>query len=174
MKLVVGISGASGVSLAQKFITKLPKNIEVHIIQSEHSEIVFEKEEHLHFHKNSNIAASIASGSFGVDAMIILPCSTNTLAKIAVGINDNLLTRSASVMLKEQKKLLLAVREMPLSSIVLENMTKLSQLGVIIAPPIIGYYSEQQTLEDMENFLIGKWFDLLGIENELFKRWDGK
>lgn len=173
MKLVVGISGASGVSLAKKFIAKLPKNIELHIIQTEHSALVFEKEEHINFHENSNIGASIASGSFGVDAMIILPCSTNTLAKIAVGISDNLLTRAASVMLKERKKLILAVREMPLSTIALENMTKLSLNGVIIAPPILGYYSNQKTLEEMEDFLIGKWFDLLDIEHNLYKRWEG-
>ena len=74
-------------------------------------------------------------------------------------------------MLKEKRDIILAPREMPLNSIALENMLKLSNLGVIIAPPVLGYYSSQQTLEEMENFLIGKWFDLLKIENNLFKRW---
>jgi len=172
MKLIVAISGASGVMLSTKFISYLPKEIEVHIIMSEHSKIVFEKEHNIIIHDNTNIAAPIASGSFKADAMIILPCSTNTLAKISVGIGDNLITRAASVMLKEHKKLILAIREMPLSTIALENMHKLSNLNVIIAPPILGYYSKQNTLEQMEDFLIGKWFDLLNIEHTLFKRWE--
>jgi 4-hydroxy-3-polyprenylbenzoate decarboxylase len=74
-------------------------------------------------------------------------------------------------MIKEQKKLILAPREMPFSAIALENMHKLASLGVIIAPPVVAYYSKQQTLQDMENFIVGKWFDLLGIENNLYKRW---
>jgi 4-hydroxy-3-polyprenylbenzoate decarboxylase len=172
VKLIVGISGASGVRLAKKFVKLLPKNIEVFIIQSNSAKIVFEKEEGVKEFENSDISASISSGSFKCDAMIILPTSMNTLAKISCGIADNLLTRTASVMIKERRKLILAPREMPLSSIALENMLKLSNLGVIIAPPVLGYYSKQQTLEDMENFLIGKWFDILGIENDLFKRWE--
>jgi len=75
-------------------------------------------------------------------------------------------------MIKERKTLLLAPREMPFSAIALENMHKLASLGIIIAPPVMAYYSEQTTLEEMENFMIGKWFDLLGIENDLYKRWD--
>jgi len=104
--------------------------------------------------------------------MLIAPCSMNTVAKIACGISDNLITRAAAVMIKEQKKLVIAPREMPFSAIALENMHKLATLGVIIAPPVMGYYSEQQTLNDMEEFMVGKWFDLLGIENNLYKRWE--
>ena len=95
----------------------------------------------------------------------------NTLAKVACGIADNLTTRAAAVMIKERKTLLLAPREMPFSPIALENMLKLSQIGVHIAPPVMAYYSEQDSLEAMESFLIGKWFDLIGIENRLYKRW---
>jgi 4-hydroxy-3-polyprenylbenzoate decarboxylase len=95
----------------------------------------------------------------------------NTLAKIACGINDNLPTRVAAVALKEQKKLLLAPRELPFSAIALENMQKLASLGVIIAPPVMGYYSDASSLEEMERFIIGKWYDALGIENTLYKRW---
>lgn len=172
-KLIIGISGASGVHLAQKFIQYLPKEIETFIIHSEHAKVVIEKEEKRHVFENKDIHECIASGSFQTDGMIILPCSMNTLAKIAVGIADNLITRAASVMIKERRKLLLAPREMPYSAIALENMLKLSQNGVIIAPPIAGYYADIQTIEDMEKFLIGKWFDLLGIEHQLFKRWEG-
>jgi len=170
-KIVVATSGASGVKLGMKTLKLLPSSIEKHFIMSKNSKTVLLKEQNLEIHDNENISASVASGSFGVDAMIIAPCSMNTLAKIACGISDNLITRCAAVMLKEQKKLILAPREMPFSAIALENMHKLSTLGVIIAPPVMAYYSEQQTLNEMENFIIGKWFDLLNIENNLYKRW---
>ncbi len=172
-KIVVAGSGASGAGFAQKVISYLPSSIEVHYIQTKHTKTVLKKEQNVILHVNDDIAASIASGSFGVDAMMITPCSMNTLAKIAYGIADNLVTRAASVMIKEQKKLLLAPRELPFSPIALENMRKLSSLGVFIAPPVLGYYSKQQSLDEMEDFIIGKWFDLLGIENDLYKRWEG-
>ena len=173
MKIVVATSGASGVNLGLKTLALLPKEIEKHFIMSNNSKTVLSKEMNdVTTHNNEDISASIASGSFGVDAMIIAPCSMNTLAKIACGISDNLVTRCASVMIKEQKKLILAPREMPFSAIALENMQKLAALGIIIAPPVMAYYSEQQTLDEMENFIIGKWFDLLGIQNNLYKRWE--
>lgn len=171
-KIVVATSGASGVNLGLKIVELLPKEIEKHFIMTKNSEVVLGKEMGAIVHDNSDISASISSGSFGVDVMIIAPCSMNTLAKIACGIADNLVTRCASVMIKEHKKLILAPREMPFSAIALENMHKLAALGVIIAPPVMAYYSNQQTLDEMENFVIGKWFDLLGIENELYKRWE--
>ncbi|MDO9265557.1 MAG: UbiX family flavin prenyltransferase [Sulfurimonas sp.] len=171
-KIVVATSGASGVNLGVKILKLLPKEIDKHFIMTKNSEVVLDKEMNITIHENENISASVASGSFGVDAMIIAPCSMNTLAKIACGIADNLVTRCASVMIKEHKKLILAPREMPFSAIALENMQKLATLGVIIAPPVMAYYSEQQTLDEMENFVIGKWFDLLGIENNLYKRWE--
>ncbi|HHD81096.1 MAG TPA: UbiX family flavin prenyltransferase, partial [Campylobacterales bacterium] len=139
-----------------------------------HAKIVEAYEEKkITLHSNENIGASIASGSFRVDATAIIPCSMNTLAKISCGIADNLVTRVASVALKEQKKLLLAPREMPFSAIALENMLKLSQLNVIIAPPVMGYYSQSDSVDDMERFIIGKWYDSLGIENSLYERWKG-
>ena len=172
LKLIIAISGASGVTLGLKFIEYLPKDIEVHLVASK-SAITVEKFENrkVTIHANENIAASISSGSFKVDATTIIPCSMNTLAKISCGISDNLVTRVAAVAIKEQKKLLLAPRELPFSAIVLENMQKLATLGVIIAPPILGYYSDSKSIEDMEKFIIGKWYDLLGVEHNLFKRW---
>jgi len=171
-KIVVASSGASGVNLGLKIVKLLPEDIEKHFIMTQNSEVVLDKEMGINVHNNDDISASISSGSFGADAMIIAPCSMNTLAKIACGIADNLVTRCASVMIKEHKRLILAPREMPFSAIALENMHKLAALGVIIAPPVMAYYSNQQTLDEMENFLIGKWFDLLDIENELYKRWE--
>ncbi len=172
-RIIVGISGASGVELGRAFLNALPQEIEKYLILSDHAKIVFEKESNTTILEDENIAAITASGSFQTDAMVIIPCSMNTLAKIACGIADNLLTRSAAVQIKEKRPLLLAPREMPFSAIALENMLKLSNLGVHIAPPVMGYYAEHSTIKDMENFLIGKWFDLLGIPHELFKRWEG-
>ncbi|HIP31070.1 MAG TPA: UbiX family flavin prenyltransferase [Sulfurospirillum arcachonense] len=172
-RLIIGISGASGVSLAQKFIEKLPKDIETFIIASESAKIVLKKEQNQTILDDKNIGAVTASGSFKCDAMVVIPCSMNTLAKISCGIADNLITRTASVMLKENRPLLLAPREMPFSAIALENMLKLSRLGVTIAPPVSAYYANIKTLDEMEDFFIGKWFDLLNIEHNLFKRWKG-
>jgi 4-hydroxy-3-polyprenylbenzoate decarboxylase len=173
MRLVVAITGASGVELGIKFIKYLPKEIKTYIIMSDSADLVnrFENRDKVTIYNNSNIASAISSGSFQVDATAIIPCSMNTLAKIACGIADNLVTRVASVALKEQKKLLIAPRELPFSAIALENMEKLAKLNVIIAPPIIGYYSPSNTVEEMEKFIIGKWYDILGIENTLYKRW---
>lgn len=184
MKITVAISGASGANLGINFVKKIPTDIEVFLVLTKSAKIAlklengisvkkqFENIKNVKIFEDSNIAAPIASGSFQVDKMIILPCSMNTLAKCSVGISDSLVTRAFTVMLKEKREIILAPREMPFNPIALENMTKLSKLGVIIAPPILGYYSKQKSLEDMENFLIGKWFDLLKIKHNLFKRWE--
>ena len=172
MKLIVAITGASGIQLGKKFVDYLPSDIEVHVVASDNAITVesFENKQ-VTLHSKDNIAASISSGSFRVDATAIIPCSMNTLAKIACGISDNLPTRVAAVAMKEQKKLLLAPRELPFSAIALENMQKLASLGVIIAPPVMGFYSDASSIEDMEKFIIGKWYDVLGIENNLYERW---
>lgn len=172
MKLVVVITGASGVELGKKFVDYLPEHIEAHIVVSDNA-LTVESFEHKRttLHQNDNIAASVSSGSFRVDATAIIPCSMNTLAKVACGISDNLATRVAAVAIKERKTLLLAPRELPFSAIALENMQKLATLGVIIAPPVMGYYAPSTSLEEMERFIIGKWYDALGIENNLYERW---
>ena len=119
----------------------------------------------------SNMWDAAASGSSGYEAMIIAPCSSNTLAKVAAGICDNLLLRAAAVMLKEQRKLIIAPREMPFSPLSIKHMNELSGLGVMFAPPMIAHYSKPKSLNDAENFIIGKWLDCLNIKNNLFKRW---
>lgn len=183
MKLVVAITGASGAKLGLKFVQYLPQEIETFVVVSrsaikslkleENIDIKDElkKRKNTHIFKETKIEAPIASGSFKTDKMIIIPCSMNTLAKCAVGISDNLITRAFTVMLKEKREVVLAPREMPLSTLALENMLKLSNLGITIAPPTLAYYSEQSSLEQMEDFLIGKWYDLLKIEHNLYKRW---
>ncbi|WP_353662305.1 UbiX family flavin prenyltransferase [Hydrogenimonas sp. SS33] len=170
MRLVVAVTGASGVELGLKAVELLPEEVTPYLILSDNAQKVLENE-NLRRYDNSDIGAPVASGSFPSDAMMVTPCSMNTLAKIACGIADNLTTRAAAVMIKERRPLLLAPREMPYSAIALENMLKLSRLGVIIAPPVMGYYSRQSNLEEMERFIVGKWFDLLGIPNRLYKRW---
>ncbi len=170
-KIIVGISGASGAHIGLNVIKQIPQNMQKHLVISEHAKVVLDKETNIKQYNNTDIGASIASGSYGADMMMITPCSMNTLAKIACGIADDLITRAASVMIKENKKLLLAPREMPFSAITLENMLKLSRLGVIIAPPVAAYYADVQSVDEMEDFFIGKWFDLLDIEHDLYKRW---
>jgi len=182
LKIIVGITGSSGTQLGFKFLSLIPKHIQVFAIVSKAAKKALKLEENKRFKKLSNVsylddnnlAASVSSGSFKTDGYIIVPCSMNTLAKCAVGISDTLITRVFSVMLKERRNIVIAPRELPFNTIQLENMTKLSKLNVSIAPPMLGYYSEQQTLEEMENFIIGKWFDLLNIEHDLYKRWQGK
>jgi 4-hydroxy-3-polyprenylbenzoate decarboxylase len=185
MKLIVAITGASGAELGLKFVKLLPSYVQIHLVisngaktslkyESNEEEVNIKAQDNLVIFDDNQSWANIASGSYGADAMIIVPCSMNTMAKCAVGIANTLITRAFSVMLKERKTIVISPREMPYSTISLENMTKLSTLGVIIAPPVLGYYSKQHQLEDMENFMIGKWFDLLKIENNLYKRWEGK
>lgn len=192
-KILVAISGASGVNLGVKLANEIAKTSECHVIISHNAKLVLSKEEEISLEDNnksseifqiyknlknkakiyddSDISASLASGSFGIKASIIAPCSINTLAKIHAGFADTLITRAAAVALKERRKLILGVREMPFSTIALEQMARLSSMGVIIAPPVLGYYADIKSVEDMENFIIGKWLDALGIENQIYKRW---
>jgi len=164
LRITVAISGASGTNLGINFIKELPKDFEIFVVFSKSAKKALKLENNLQIDdlfkdyknitifKDSNIGASIASGSFKVDKMIILPCSQNTLAKCSVGIADSLITRAFYCYVKRKKDIIIAPREMPLNTITLKNMLKLSKLGVIIAPPILGYYSNQQSLEEMENF----------------------
>jgi len=123
-------------------------------------------------YENDDLGASIASGTFETDGMIIVPCSMKTVAGIACGYTDNLLLRAADVMLKEQRKLVLAVRETPFSPIHLENMLKLSRIpGVSILPLMLTYYNHPATIEDMERHIVGKLLQRFGIEAEGFRRW---
>lgn len=185
-KLVIGISGASGVHLGLKLIEYIPQDIELFVVISNGAKKVASCELHIDIYnklcsmQNSKafsiyheheVESAIASGSFGVDAMAIVPTSMNLLAKIAHGFCNDLLSRCAAVMLKEKRTLLLAPREMPLSPIALRQMSELSMLGVIIAPPIVGYYAKPNDLDSMEKFFIGKWLDALKIPNHLYMRW---
>lgn len=120
---------------------------------------------------NHDMFAGIASGSYICDGMAVIPCSMSTLAEITYGITKNLLTRAADVTLKQKKPLILVPRETPLSSIHLENMLKLSHAGAFILPAMPAFYHRPETLEDMENFMVGKVLDCFGIENILYEHW---
>jgi 4-hydroxy-3-polyprenylbenzoate decarboxylase len=170
VKILVCVSGASGAGLGIKLYNMIPPEYERFLVLSENAKTVLQKEENIFL--NEDISAPPASGSFGIDVTFIVPCSMNTLAKISLGIADNLITRAAQVAIKEKKKLIIAPREMPFSEIYLEHMLKLSRIqNVIIAPPVLAYYNEPKNINDIEMFLIGKWFDLAGIKNDFFKRW---
>ncbi len=129
------------------------------------------KTDRLFFYEDSYMEAPVASGSFKTDGMFVVPCSMKTLSAIANGYANNLIERAADVAIKEGRPLLLSPREMPFSAIHLENMLKLSRIGVKIAPPVPAFYQKPENLEDMVNFIVGKLLDSLGIENNLFNRW---
>lgn len=172
MKILVGITGASGGNLGIKLANTLRNYVQTEVIFSPNSKITLKIEQRITVYDDDQIYASPASGSSKFDKMIITPCSINSLAKISCGICDTLITRAAGVMIKERKTLILGIREMPLSTISLRQMADLSALGVIISPPILAYYSQAKTIEELENFIIGKWLDSLGIEHDIFKRWE--
>ena len=190
MKILVLITGSSSVELGFLLLQNLQKykNLELFCVYSDGAKLSYCLENNIKndflefckikfniknviFYDNKDLSAPISSGSFGINKTIVAPCSINTLAKIYSGISDNLITRSCAVALKENKKLILAIREMPLSTISLEHMAKLSSLGVIIAPPIYASYAKIKNLKDLQNFFIGKWLDLLEIEHNLYKKW---
>lgn len=185
MRIVVGVTGGSGAVYAVELLKTLRGlKHETHLVVSDVGAQVARHECGLDlgqlqgmcdvFYDNSQLGSAIASGSFTTDAMVVVPCSMKTLAGIAHGYSDNLLARAADVFIKEQRKLILVVREMPLSAIHLKNMLILAKLGVIILPPCPAFYHHPQTLDDMIRFMVGKILDQLKIDNKLYERWKGE
>lgn len=186
MEIVIGVSGASGVVYAIKLLEALKQqnHIVTHLILSDYAkkniliETDYQIEEVMdlatYVHENHNLAAGIASGSYKVDATIILPCSMKTLGSVSIGLADNLITRVCDVALKEGKKLVICPRETPLNAIHLENMLKLSRLGVAIIPPIPGFYGKPQSIDEIINHHIMKVLDHIGVNYESSKRWGRK
>jgi 4-hydroxy-3-polyprenylbenzoate decarboxylase len=179
--MLVAITAATGVDIAIKLLEKLKeKEIFTELIISKVAEEIIALETNYNIsdirslaHKNYEVddfTAPPASGSYKIDSMIIVPCSMKTLAAIANGYADNLITRAADVMVKEKRKLILVVRESPLSVIHLENMLKLARIGVIIAPPIPSYYIIPKSVDDLIEYTVGRLLDQMDIESNI-KRW---
>lgn len=189
-KIVVGLTGASGSIYAKRLVeVLLAKGIKTHVIATQMGEKVFGYEigqpfeafiskeqekwgELLVREDNNNLFAGVASGSYGFDAMVILPCSMGSLAEIAHGFSKNLMTRAADVALKEGRKLIIMPRETPLHTIHLENMLKLSRAGATMLPAMPGFYHGPKEMMALIDFIVGKILDQLQIEHELFKKWE--
>ncbi|MCH7967631.1 MAG: UbiX family flavin prenyltransferase, partial [Thaumarchaeota archaeon] len=178
MKLIIGITGSTGVVYGIRMLETLKKlDVETHLIMSEWAEkcITMETEYTIDHVKSlatnisdeKNMASSVSSGTHRVDGMIIIPCSMKTLSSIANGYDNTLIARAAGVTIKESRKLILMVRETPFSAIHLENMLKLSRLGVIILLPVTEFYTKPKSIDDIVIHGIGKCLDQFNIEHDL-------
>ena len=184
-RIIVGISGASGAIYGVRLLQALRTlpGIETHAVISDAGWLNITHElglERTHapaladvVHSIDHIGASIASGSFRASGMVVAPCSMRTLAAIAHGLADNLLTRAADVMLKERRRLILLARETPLHLVHLRNMTTVTEMGAIVCPPVPAFYQKPQTVDDIVQHSIARVLDLLGLEQTLATPWMG-
>lgn len=184
MRLVIAITGSSGVIYGIRMLETLKKlGVESHLIMSEWGarNVKIETDFTVDYvrslpskvYEDDNLAAPVSSGSFKTDGMAVVPCSMKTLASIANGFDDSLVSRAAGVCLKERRKLVVVPRETPLSKIHLDNMTKLADAGAIIVPAMPGFYFRPKSMDDLVNHVVGKVLDQFGIEHGLFRRWGG-
>ncbi len=185
VRITVGITGASGSILGLRLLEKLAvrPGLEVHLILTRAGERtayletgrkVPEIRSLAHkWHPIEDIGASLASGSFPTDAMAIVPCSIHTMSAIATGVTDNLMTRAADVMLKERRRLILAVRESPLHLGHLRNLVTLAEMGAVIAPPMPAFYINPKSIEDIVDNTVDRVMDLLGLPEPGASRWEG-
>ena len=168
-RLIVGISGASGVIYGARLLELLrPLPVETHLVISRTAEVRARADV---VHANGDLAAPISSGSFKTMGMIVAPCSIRSMAEIATGATTTLLSRAADVVLKERRRLVLLVRETPLHTGHLRTMTALSEMGAVIAPPVPAFYAKPQTLAEMIDQTLGRILDLFGLETGRVRRW---
>ena len=184
-RIVVALTGATGATYGVQLLKRLhaTPGIESHLIISDAATLTLHQELGLQrrdvealahvVHRNRDIGASIASGSYQVDAMVVAPCSMKTLAAVAHGFSDNLVTRAADVILKERRRLVLMVRETPFNLAHLRNMTSVTEMGGIIFPPLPSFYHRPASIADMVEHTVDRVVDLLGIENSHAARWGG-
>lgn len=182
-RLVVGMSGASGAALTQRFLTQMAdhEGWETHLVVSTGAKRTIELELQKSLsditalahtvYDEKDIGAAIASGTYRTEGMVVIPCSMKSLAGIAHGFTDNLLLRAADVTLKEQRKLVLVARETPLGRIHLNNMSILAGFGARILPPMMTFYTKPQSIDDMVDHIIGKVLGEFGLEGRNFHRW---
>jgi 4-hydroxy-3-polyprenylbenzoate decarboxylase len=184
MRLIVALSGATGSIYGIRLLESLREaGVETHLVISRWGvrtlmhETSYSKEQveslAAKAYAPADMGAAISSGSFRTDGMIVAPCSAKTLAAIAHGVGENLIHRAADVVLKERRKLVLAVREAPLSDIHLENMLKLSRMGAVVMPPVPAFYTRPQSLDDVVNHTVARLLDQFGIEVPGLARWTG-
>ncbi|MCZ4280844.1 UbiX family flavin prenyltransferase [Kiloniella laminariae] len=182
-RLIIGISGASGITYGirlLKILQKLP--VESHLVMSKSAEITLAYESSMKVadvkaladvsHNINDIAACLSSGSYRTLGMIVAPCSIKTLSEISTGVTSSLLTRSADVILKERRRLVLMVRETPLHTGHLRSMLNVSEMGAIIAPPVPAFYARPESLDEMVDYTLGRVLDLFDLEIPGMNRWD--
>jgi len=178
-RFILAITGASGVCYARRLFDVLQPQAELHVVVSERGNELLKLEldmnssyfakENVTVYKNSKINASIASGSFRTDGMVVVPSSMGTLGRIAAGVSGRLIERAADVVLKEKNKLIIVSRETPLSSIHLKNMLTLDQAGALILPANPGFYNKPQSVDDLVDFVVARILDHLGVAHDLVK-----
>ncbi|MEN3275188.1 MAG: flavin prenyltransferase [Massilia sp.] len=184
-RIVVGITGATGAVYGVRLLQRLHgmPGVETHLVVSDaasltlHQEVGMQRRDvealaHV-VHKTREIGASIASGSFQTDGMVIAPCSMKTLAAVAHGLADNLVARAADVILKERRRLIMMVRETPFNLAHLRNMTAVTEMGAIVFPPLPSFYHRPASIDEMVDHTLDRVLDLLGIENDAAPRWSG-
>jgi 4-hydroxy-3-polyprenylbenzoate decarboxylase len=184
-RLVIAITGATGAVYGVRLLQHLAAapGIETHLVISDaasltlHQEVGMQRRDvealaHV-VHKNRDIGAAIASGSFQSDGMVVAPCSMKTLASVAHGLSDNLIARAADVVLKERRRLVLMVRETPFNLAHLRNMTAVTEMGGIIFPPLPSFYHRPASIDEMVDHTVARVIDLFGIEHALAPRWGG-
>jgi len=181
-RLIVGISGASGIIYGVRLLQMLrPMPIETHLVMTRTAEVTLAHEMDVKLrevhaladrvHGAADLAAPISSGSFKTLGMVVAPCSIRSLSEIATGATSTLLTRAADVVLKERRRLVLMVRETPLHTGHLRTMAAVSELGAIVAPPVPAFYARPQNLEEMVDHSLGRVLDLFGLESDAVQRW---
>jgi flavin prenyltransferase len=181
MKIVVGITGASGIVYAQRLLETLAKTThEVHLLISNYAQAVIAQEGGLQIpqsvthHSIKSMNAPFASGSNAADVMVIIPCSMGTIGRIAHGYSEDVLLRTADVMLKEKKKLILVPRETPLSLVHLKNFELLLLAGAVVLPANPSFYSLPKTVQEVADTVVARVLDQMGVENKLMPRWQGE
>lgn len=184
-RIVVAITGATGAVYGARLLQLLGAipGVETHLVLSDAAVLTLHQETGMArkdvealahvVHKLRDVGASIASGSFQSDGMVIAPCSMRTLAAVAHGLSDNLITRAADVVLKERRRLVLMVRETPFNLAHLRNMTAVTEMGGIIFPPLPSFYHQPQSIAEMIDHTVARVIDLFGIEHSLAPRWQG-
>jgi|SRR5581483_2503763 4-hydroxy-3-polyprenylbenzoate decarboxylase len=181
-RLIVGISGASGVIYGVRLLEVLRRlPVETHLVMTRTAEVTLAHETDLKVsdvrrladvaYPIGDLAAAISSGSFQTIGMIVAPCSMRSLGEMAHGISSNLLTRAADVVLKERRRLILVTRETPLHAIHLRNMATLADMGAIIAPPVPAFYNRPKTLDEVIDHTVGRALDLFGLDTGTVRRW---